>query len=94
MIEPSDLSDEKMAAWLYGFLATFRPVDNPAIADPGSAKACYDAALSMLRRLGLCDEELLDDMMPWPHMPARLTRTRRAMTYGGWHAKTSARALA
>ena len=85
-------TDEDLAAWLYGFLAVFEPTDAPPIADPGSAKAYYDAALAMLRRQGLVDDELLSDIM-LGNLPARLTPARRAMTYGGWHAKATARAL-
>jgi hypothetical protein len=83
-----EFTDEDLAAWLYGFLAAFEPRDNPAIADPGSAKAYYEAALAMLRRQGQVDDELLADRM-LGNLPARLTTAHRATGYGERHAKAA-----
>jgi hypothetical protein len=92
MTDDDDLTDEMLAAWLYGFLASFEPRDNPDIADPGSAAALYAAALAMLRRLGggeEIDTVLADHMLG--NLPARLTDTRRFMNYGECHAKFARR---
>jgi hypothetical protein len=88
MIDDNDLTDEMLAAWLYGFLASFEPRDNPGIAAPGSAAAFYRAALAMLRRLGNPEEidtVLADNMLAV--QPARLTDTRQALCRGEHHAK-------
>ena len=65
MIEPDDLTDENVAAWLYGFLGSFEPRDNPGFGpDDDTAKYYYAAALAMLRRQGgVTDDFLADDML-------------------------------
>lgn len=91
-------SDEGVAAWLYGFLSAFEPVDSEEIGDePGTAKARYDTALAMLRRLA-CFDEVGDDVVPDWRLPAQgmsklWKATRVAISSGGWHAKASAPAL-
>jgi hypothetical protein len=89
-----DLSDENVAAWLYGFLASFEPRDNPGMYDPGdpddpgSVKAYYDAALAMLRRQGgVTDDMVADDMLGT--LPKRLTLTHRDVAHGRSHAKVA-----
>lgn len=91
---------EGSAAWLYGFLSAFAPVDSEEIDDaPGTAKVRYDSALAMLRRLA-CLDEVGDGVIPAGHLlPAPglsplWWATRGAISCGGWHAKASARALA
>jgi hypothetical protein len=89
-------SDEGLAAWLYGFLSAFDPADHEYIDDPGGARDQYDAALAMLRRLAALDEldGVLDVGLPEPPMSPLWWATRRAISYGGWHAEASAVALA
>jgi hypothetical protein len=88
MIDDDDLTDEHLAAWLYSFLGAFEPQDNPAIADPGSARAFYGAALAMLRRQGGVSYAMVADYMLGT-LPARLTKTHRDVAYGERHANVA-----